>query len=154
MHYLREERPPETSPNLYHSELSPEVARMAHENVHEYLDKELEQSAESTRMDPEIEADALETETLPETWIELTAATQTDEIESLFEPTLEAAEPALEKTTENLLPTIENRPEIFEYYEPVKNLELLLVELDAYPLETNIEVKQEAEKVENAERSL
>ena len=107
-------------------------------------------------MDSEIEADALETETLPETWIlELTAAAQTDEIESLFEPTLEAAEPALEKTTENLLPTIENGPEIFESYElPVKDLELLLVELDAYPLETNIEVKQEAEKVENAERSI
>jgi hypothetical protein len=136
--------------------LSPEVARIAHENVQEYLDKELEQSAESTRMDSEIEADALETETLPETWIlELTAAAQTDEIESLFEPTLEAAEPALEKTTENLLPTIENGPEIFESYElPVKDLELLLVELDAYPLETNIEVKQEAEKVENAERSI
>jgi hypothetical protein len=43
--------------------------------------------------------------------------------------------------------------ELHESYELPVNVELLLAELDATPVETNIEVKQK-EKAENAERPL
>jgi hypothetical protein len=46
-------------------------------------------------------------------------------------------------------------PELYESYElPVKDIELLLAELEASPLETQIEADQKVESVENAERSL
>jgi hypothetical protein len=145
---VREEKIPETSPNFYHSELAPEeVGRMVHENVQKYFENEPEQSAETTPVD-EIEPNAFGAET--ESAVLMPELPTTEDVESTLE-LFEGAELVLEKPTENEIEaSIENGPELYESYElPVKDLELLLVELDANPLETQIEVNQELEKNEN-----
>ena len=75
--------------------------------------------------------------------------------EMKLEPTVESAEATLENPTDIEIDAALRAPELYESYEfPMKDIELLLAELDAIPFETKIEAEQELGKVENAERSL
>lgn len=69
---------------------------------------------------------------------------------------VESAEAILENPTESEIEaSIRRPPELCESYElPVKDLELLLAELDAIPLEIQIEADHKLESVENAEGPL
>ena len=144
--------------NPYRPETSPEeIGGIVNDSLKRYFENEPELPLEKTKTDYEIERDALGTETESNVMMaEISPATATEEIESMFELTVGAAEPMLEHSTETKLePTIERGPELYESYElPVNDLELLLAELEGDPLETSIEVNQEVEKIEDAERPL
>ena len=76
-----------------------------------------------------------------------------EEMDNKFDLAVEAAEPITENPIEDAIEfSIESGPELYESYElPVKDLELLLAELDANPLETSIEANQKVEEAEYAE---
>ena len=75
--------------------------------------------------------------------------------EMKLEPTVESAEATLENPTDIEIDAALRAPELYESHEfPMKDVELLLAELDALPLETQVEADQKLESVENAERPL
>jgi hypothetical protein len=128
---------------------------MVHENIQDYSASKHERPPENPTREYEIEPHVLGTETeadivIPELLSKL------EEMDGRLEPTVEYAEAILEKPTESEIEApIAKPPELYESYElPVGDIELLLAELDAIPLENQIEAGQEPEKVDNAERSL
>ena len=152
-HYLKEENTPDPPRIPFRPEVAPvQVGRIVNENLQKYFEKEPEQTAENDKTDYGIEADTLDLgwDVIPNEF-----STPIREMENIFELTVEQPEPMLERSLEpSIEPSIENGPELYKSYElPVNDLELLLAELDANPLETNLELNQ-AEKLENAERSV
>jgi hypothetical protein len=75
--------------------------------------------------------------------------------EMKLELTVESAEATLENPTDIEIDAALRARELYESHEsPMKDIELLLAELDALPLETQVKADQKLESVENAERPL
>jgi hypothetical protein len=131
------------------------VERVIHENIYDRSADRHEPPPENPageyKIEPNVsgtktEADILKSELL----------SKLDEGDGRLEPTMEYAEATAENPTESGIEVaMTSAPELYESYElPVKDIELLLAELEASPLETQIEADQKVESVENAERSL
>jgi hypothetical protein len=153
---LREERIPNAPPNPYRPEASRrEVERMGRDNVQEYSADRHESPPENPTGVYKIETNASGTETETDI-VTSELLSKLEEVDGRLEPTVEYAEAIVENPTqsENEAPT-GRTPELYESYElPVKDIESLLNELDAMPLENQIETGQRLESVENAERPL
>jgi hypothetical protein len=128
---------------------------MGRDNVQEYSADRHESPPENPTGVYKIETNASGTETETDI-VTSELLSKLEEVDGRLEPTVEYAEAIVENPTqsENEAPT-GRTPELYESYElPVKDIESLLNELDAMPLENQIETGQRLESVENAERPL
>ena len=126
---------------------------MGHDNVQEYSADRHESLPENPTGAYKIETNASGTET--ESGIVTSELlSKLEEVDGRLEPTVEYAEAMVGNPTESEIEApIARTPELYESYElPLKDIELLLAELDANPLETDAD--QKGESVENAERPL
>jgi hypothetical protein len=151
-HYLRGERIPEVPPNPYRPGTGLGETGRVHEIGRGYLANKHQERTENPTREYEVESSPLGTETDFDSVISRLMSGM-DEMK--LEPTVESAEATLENPTDSEIDAALRAPELYESYEfPMKDIELLLTELDAIPFETKIEAEQELGKVENAERSL
>lgn len=144
-HFVREENSPERYSDLYPPVTEHEIDRAFYENLQKYLESKQEQPAEKTHVANEIEPKTLaeETESV-ELQEPLSTEPATHDLENPVEVRVEA-EPA---AFSEIPPDMKVGPELYEAYDlPAKDLELLLFELDANPLQPEIpqEKKLEAE---------
>lgn len=152
---MREERIPEVPPNPYRLGASRhEAARVVSENIQDYADRH-ESPPENPTGEYKIEPNASGTETEADITIS-ELLSKLEEVDGRLEPTVEYAEATVGNPAESGIEVaMTSAPELYESYElPMKDIELLLAELDAMPLENQIETGQRLESVENAERPL
>ena len=150
---MREERIPEVPPSPYRPGTGlGETGRAIREGPRRYPANEHHDRADTPTREYEVELSTLGTETEFDSVIS-DLMSKIDEIK--LEPTVESAEPTVKNPTDSEIDAALNAPELYQSYEfPIQDIELLLAELDAIRPEGKIEVNQELESVENAERPL
>jgi len=152
-HYLREKEIPEAPANPYRPGVNvDQIGKTVSEKIQKYLADQTERQSETT--DYEVHSNMLGAETESDFVIPELPSAAIEGMDDKLDLTVEAVEPITENPVEDPIePSLQSGPELYESGElPVRELELLLAELDATPLETKLD--QKSEKVEDAERSL